>query len=209
MFARNETVFKLMRSLPDREIRGSAWIRKRFGAKLDRWLADSVERFDYPTFKLALMLGADPQIDACIGTDYPLATRIARSDEPDFLRSLLSFGADVRANGSPGGYLPIHMAASKGAGRTLRVLIEFGADVGERYLHPEGTDSKTSTVGWSALIIACKQSKPAAIAPLLAAGADPNDRDGSGASVLDMCEKSGCAEGARMIREAMARVATK
>lgn len=209
MFARNQTVCKFMLSLPDRKIWGSTWVRGRFGAKLDRWLTTSVERFDYPSFKCALMLGADPKIDASIGTDYPLATRIARSDEPDFLRSLLGFGADVRANGAPGAYLPIHMAASKGAGRTLRVLIEFGADVGERYLHQEGTDSKTSTVGWSALIIACRQSKPDAIAPLLAAGADPNDRDGSGASVLDMCEKSGCAEGARMIREAMARVATK
>lgn len=209
MFARNETVCKFMRSLPDRKIRGSTWARGRFGATLDRWLTTSVERFDYPSFKLALMLGADPKIDACIGTDYPLATRIARSDEPDFLRSLLLFGADVRANSPPGAYLPIHMAASKGAGRTLSVLIEFGADVGERYLHSEGASLKASTTGWSPLIIACLQSKPDAIAPLLAAGADPCDRDGSGASVLDMCEKAGCAEGALMIRKAMERAAAK
>lgn len=177
---------KLARLLPDKPASFSLILKiLSFQAKLDSWLAQSVEDFDYLQFKLALYLGANPNINACIGHEYPLVTRLARSGESIFLETLHIYGASVDARLPPNSFLPLHMAAIKGMSDSINILVKFGADIHARF--SPSANNQSTTLGICAIISACKHNKLDALQALLAAGANPDDTDETHQSALNIC----------------------
>lgn len=147
-----------------------------------------MEKFDYIGFKLALCLGANPNIDSQIQKGYHLVTRCARSGEVELLQLLLDFGADVNAGEAKGGYLPIHMAAAKGHAPILELLVRYGADIHCVYQLLDNNRVMQDR-GWTPLICACRQNQTQAVITLLKLGANPLDKDDLGVGALDIATK--------------------
>lgn len=81
MFKRNSLAIYVAKSLPDKPIFFHSVMKKYFQEKLNKVLTNSMEKFNYPMFKISLYLGANPNIDAQIKKGYHLVTRCARSGE--------------------------------------------------------------------------------------------------------------------------------
>jgi ankyrin repeat protein len=198
---RNNIVLDFFQRLPNQPLGFSSFFKKHFQFKLNKLLTNSMEIFDYPKFKLALMLGANPNIDAQIKKDYHLVTRCARSGEALFLNTLIEFGGDVHANLPVGGYFPIHMAATKGMASTIEILVKHGANIHAVYHLEEIKPKDGYPLGWSALICACMQNKTEAVEKLLELGANPFDTNEKGISAIDICLKNNNSKLANILQE--------
>jgi ankyrin repeat protein len=98
----------------------------------NRLLLFGMERFSFPMMKLALLLGANPNIDVNFvdRKGYHLVTRCARSGRADLLDLLLKYGGDKHAPSSAWDSIqPIHMAASKGHVEYVKVLSAHGVSL--------------------------------------------------------------------------------
>lgn len=186
---RNSFFIKLVKTLPNKPIFCASFLQKKFQSKLNGLLTNSIEKFNYVGFKLALYLGANPNIDAQTQLGYPLVTRVARSGEALFLDTLLNFGGNVHANLPKGGYFPIHMAATKGMELSIETLFKHGADINAVYELEGIKPLNDNPLGWSPLICACINNKTLAGQKLLELGANPFDTNEKGVSALDICLK--------------------
>lgn len=127
-------------------------------------------RVQVASMKALLAHGADIDRLDSLGES---ALSIAAGDEDDRgVEYLLSVGADVFAGSDD---LPLASAASTGTVRSLRRLLDAGAD-------PHHRDSN----GWTALMHAAEAGHPGAIEVLIAAGADPTERSNDGRSAADV-----------------------
>ncbi len=179
----------MAKSLPNKSIFCAPFFQKHFQSKLNVLLTDSMEKFNYVGFKLALYLGANPNIDAQTKLGYPLVTRAARSGEALFLDTLLNFGASSHANLPKGGYFPLHMAATKGMEKAIEVLIMHDADINAIYELEGIKPLHDNPLGWTPLICACINNKTLAGQKLLELGANPFDTNEKGVSAIDICLK--------------------
>lgn len=186
---RHPLVINLFKNFPNEPIRLSQTFKKNHQSKLDNWLTTSMETFNYPLFKISLMLGANPNIDAKILKGYNLVTRCARSGEALFLETLIEFGGDVHSNCPLGGYLPLHIAATKGMASTIEVLIKHKANIHAVYYLDDIQPKEGLPFGWTALICACMQNKTDAAKKLLDLGANPFDTNEKGVSALEIAKK--------------------
>lgn len=187
---RNRLLINLIKCLPNKSIFCNKLLGRQFQKQLNYLLTNSMETFNYPGFKLALYLGADPNIDAQIKVGYHLVTRSARSGEELFLDTLLTFGGNVHANLSKGGYFPIHMAATKGMETTIEILIKHGADINAVYQLDGYEKDSVYPCGWTPLICACIHNKTMAGKKLLDLGANPFDINENGITAVDICLKN-------------------
>lgn len=190
MLTRNPITIYLAKCLPNKPVFLSPIFKKFFQNKLNRLLTNSMEKFNYVGFKLALYLGANPNIDAQIKQGYHLVTRCARSGEGLFLETLLKFGGDVHANLPKGGYFPIHMSATKGHAISIELLVKYGADIHAVYELPEISKVSNYPLGWTALICSCIHNKTEAGKKLLDLGANPLDANEKGVSSIGICLKN-------------------
>lgn len=186
MLKNNQSVINLMESIPYKPVFFSSFLKKHYQKKLNELLINSMEDFNYPTFKLALYLGAEPNIDVISQKDYHLVTRCARSGEALFLNTLLNFGGNVTANEAIGGYLPLHMAATKGMVETIDILIKHGANINAVY-EVNSTKKTKNPKGWTPLICACIHNKTEAGKKLLDLGANPFDKNEKGLNAVTIC----------------------
>jgi len=102
---------------------------------------------------------------------------------PDMIRRLLDAGADANAV-DPGGETPLMTAARTGSPAALRLLIERGARV----------DAREPEFQQTALMIAVREDRDAAVEVLLGAGASPNvqTRKGPTPAFVPPCKGTGC-----------------
>lgn len=220
MLKNNQSIINLMESIPYKPVFFSSFLKKHYQKKLNELLINSMEDFNYPTFKLALYLGAEPntsiqslkdhhlilgttrngmsnlnslndQLDKNIKVTSQkgdhLVTCCTKNGEPLFLNTLLNFGGNVEANEQPGGYLPLHMAATKGMVEAIEVLIKHGADINAVYEVSTTTKKSRNPKGWTPLICACIHNKPEAVKKLLELGANPFDKNEKGTNAATIC----------------------
>ena len=95
-------------------------------------------------------------------------------------RRLLDAGADPNAE-DKGGYTVLMLAASRGHGDLVRLLIARGADL----------DHQEPGAGWSALLWAAKDGRQDSVAILLSQGANPNLQDVDGRDARDWARANG------------------
>lgn len=198
---RSNLIINMFKSFSNQKIGISHFLQKNYQEKLNKMLTHNMEVFNYPLFKLALILGANPNIDAQIKKDYHLVTRCARSGEALFLETLINFGGDVHANLPIGGYFPIHMAATKGMADSIEILVKYGANIHAIYYLEDIKPKEGCPLGWSALVCACMQNKVEATQKLLELGANPFDMNEKGVSVVDICLKNNNTKLANIILE--------
>lgn len=206
---RNKKLIYLINKLPNKPVFFSRFLKKYWQTKLNKILTASMESFNYPGFKLALYLGAEPNIDAQTQKGYHLVTRCARSGESLFLDTLLDFGGCVNANLPKGSYLPIHMAATKGMQDAIEVLFKHSADINAVYDLEEIKKTTRPTTGWTPLICACIHNKTLAGKKLLDLGANPFDTNEKGVAAVDICLKMKNEELAKYILEKQKSIQSK
>ena len=148
---KNKYLLYFIKKIPNKQFFVSKYIQKNYQNKINQYLLNSMETFNYIGFKLALCLGANPNIDAKIQKGYHLVTRCARSGDALLLSTLLDFGGDINGGTAEGGYLPIHMAATKGHANIIEILIQRGADINSIY-EIEDQNKNMKRVGWTPLV---------------------------------------------------------
>ena len=187
---RNKIIIKFFEKLPNKPTFFSHILKKFYQQNLNKLLTQSMADFNYIGFKAALLMGANPNVDAQSKKGYHLVTRAARSGEILFLETLIKFGGDIHGNAGIGGYLPLHMAATKGMGKAIEVLINYGEGIQSLYILDELKNRVSNFPnGWTAFICACIHNKTEAAKTLLELGADPFDVNEYGISALDICKK--------------------
>ena len=185
---KNKYLLYFIKKIPNKQFFVSKYIQKNYQNKINQYLLNSMETFNYIGFKLALCLGANPNIDAKIQKGYHLVTRCARSGDALLLSTLLDFGGDINGGTAKGGYLPIHMAATKGHANIIEILIQRGADINSIY-EIEDQNKNMKRVGWTPLVCACQENKTDAVLMLLKLGANHLDKNDLGISILDIATK--------------------
>jgi ankyrin repeat protein len=186
---RNKFLVYLIKLLPNEPIFLNSILNKYFKDKLNNLLIKSMKTFNYVGFKLALYLGADPNIDKKVKIGEHLVTQCAGNGNILFLDTLLQFGGSVRANMPKGGYLPIHMAAVNDKDLSIEILFKHGANINAIY-ELEGIDTnKGIPLGWTPLVCACMHNSTLAAKKLLDLGANPFDINEKGIQVMDICLK--------------------
>ncbi len=188
MLRRNKYLIKLVKKIPNKEFFIAKFTKKYTQNYLNKKLLNSMETFDYIGFKLSLCFGANPNIDAKIQKGYHLVTRCARSGDELLLSTLLDFGGDINGGESQGGYLPIHMAATKGHANILELLIQYGSNINAIY-ELKDENNTIQKKGWTPLICACQANKTEAVLMLLKLGANHLDSNDLGVSALDIATK--------------------
>lgn len=192
MLKRNQEFIRWVKKIPNKKMALSSIFQKYFQAWLNKKLTDSMEKFDYPLMKMVLCLGANPNIDAKVGTDYHLITRCARSGDVLLLETLLDFGGDVFGGAQNGGYQPIHMAAVKNHPDIIETLIKYGANVNALFELDELKGKELHPAlprGWTPIICACQHNKTEAVKVLLKNGANHLDINESGVLAIDIATK--------------------
>ena len=93
-------------------------------------LLDGMEGFNALKFKLALHLGANPNISVSFKKGYHLVTRCARSGDLLLLEMLLKYKGNPNAVSSGfGDLMPLHMAVlKKNKYECIDLLIRYGAN---------------------------------------------------------------------------------
>lgn len=188
---RNHLVLNMVAKIPCRRFWFSKYLVSKYQTYLDELLASAMESFNYITFKMALCCGANPNIDAKILKGYHLVSRCARSDEPEFLETLLLFGGDVHGSRGNvfGGYQPIHMAATKGMTSSIDVLLRYGANLEAVYIPEDSLDTSPNRRGWTPLVCACIRNHTDTAIALLRAGANPFATDDNGTGLVRICNR--------------------
>lgn len=186
---RNSNIINYFKWLPNKKMSVHQFFQKHFQNYLNKMLANSMEEFNYPKFKTVLMLGANPNIDAKSKIGYHIVTRCARSGEVDFLEALIQFGGDVEGGTEPGGYTPMHIAATKGMHQSIKLLAKYKADINAVFELSNIDKNTIYPLGWTPFIMACIQNKTQAAKILLDLGADPFDINEKGISALTICKK--------------------
>jgi ankyrin repeat protein len=151
--------------------------------------------------------------------------KMTAKDLPE-IRRLLDAGADVDVRGKKGG-TPLYMAARKGYGEIVKLLIERRADVNAAestglltplilalqnghedvagILLSAGADAKLANRdGVTPLFMAAQQGRVASVKRLLSAGANVNAAARNGATPLLIATNEGHAEVVRILLEARA-----
>ena len=185
---KNKYLLYFIKKIPNKKFFVSKYIQKNYQNKINQYLLNSMETFNYIGFKLALCLGANPNIDVNFKEGYHLVTRCARSGDALLLSTLLDFGGDINGGAYKGGYLPIHMAATKGHANIIEILIQRGADINSIY-EIEDQNKNMKRVGWTPLVCACQENKTDAVLMLLKLGANHLDKNDLGISILDIATK--------------------
>lgn len=185
---RNKFLIQLINFFPNKPLVVAKILKKHYQCSLNTLLTNSMETFNYIGFKTALLLGANPNIDAQTKKGYHLVTRCARSGEDSFLKTLIEFGGDVHGNEAKGGYMPLHMAATKGMASAIEVLVHHGAHIHALYYLKE--HHSYEPIGWTPLICACLHNKTQAAKMLLDLGANPSDTNEHGENALQICIKN-------------------
>lgn len=163
---------------------------------LDAALRAAAEQGDLPTFESLLKQGANVNArDAQQDSAFLLA---ARNGHAALVRAALAAGADVRALNRYGS-TALMGPAYRGHVETVRVLLATPIDI-----------HHVNNLGWTALLeaIALGTDSPAhreIVRLLIERGSNVNAKDGNGASALQLAERKGQAEVARLLRAAGAR----
>lgn len=163
---------------------------------IDAALRAAAERNDLAAFEALLRQGADVNArDAQQDSAFLLA---ARNGHAALVRAALAAGADLRALNRYGS-TALMGPAYRGHVETVRLLVGTTIDV-----------HHVNNLGWTALLeaIALGSDGPAhreIVRLLIERGSDVNARDREGASALQLAERKGQAEVARMLRAAGAR----
>jgi ankyrin repeat protein len=160
---------------------------------IDADLRAAAERNDLAAFEALLRQGADVNArDAQQDSAFLLA---ARNGHAAIVRAALAAGADLRALNRYGS-TALMGPAYRGHVETVRVLLATDIDI-----------HHVNNLGWTAVLeaIALGTDGPAhrdIVRMLIARGSDVNARDREGASALQLAERKGQAEVARMLRGA-------
>lgn len=186
---KNSVLNYLVKLLPHEPIFFSNILRKYFSQSLNNTLIKSIKTLNYPRFKLALYIGADPNLDRKIKVGDHLVTQCSGNGNILFLDTLLQFGGSIRANMPRGGYLPIHSAAANNKDLSIETLAKYGANINAIYELPGILPIKGFPLGWTPLIFACINNSTLAAKKLLDLGANPFDMNEKGISIMDICLK--------------------
>lgn len=143
-------------------------------------LLQAAERGDMPAIEQLLTAQASSNVNVRDHCQWTPLMKAALNGHLEVARRLLDAGAWVDAV-DEGGYTALMVAASNNHPTLIRLLGEHGADLN----HAE------PGLGWTALIWAAKQGHRAAVASLLALGADPQRRDRAGNSAADWARRNG------------------
>lgn len=135
---------------------------------------------DKRVVQLLLEAGADPNLRGADPTGpggsektTPLHCAVWGSARPDVVKTLIKSGADINARCN--GYTPLMEAALFGFPEIINILIDAGADI-------NAAGNKNETALHNALL----EGQSDAVFLLIARGADPDIKDSSGQSPLDM-----------------------
>lgn len=91
------------------------------------------------------------------------------------IQRILSIFPNITNYQDDDGYTALHRAAYNGHTEAIKLLIEYGADIGSR-----------TKDGWQPLHCACKWNKTLSVETLLQHGADPNSQSHGGLTPLHM-----------------------
>ena len=149
-----------------------------------------------------LAAGADPNAKLRLGETPVMAA--ARSGNPDVVRQLLVRGGNVHARAARGQTALMWAVAQKHPD-VVKVLLESGADVGARSdtwsqveaVSPHGHPEYNRAIPYgnnTPLMFAARVGDLASARLLVAAGANVNDEDAWGVSVLALAAHSGFAD---------------
>ena len=170
---------------------------------------------------VALLLGAGADPNAVPSSGETALMAAARTGRVESVRALLQRGADVNAGDAARQQTPLMWAAAHAHADVVQLLVEGGADVHARTAtrrrlgfvagNRNGTGHNPEAIrhysrefaegGFTALLFAAREDNEAAAAALLAAGAQVNDTDASGASALVIAAHSDSARVARLLLE--------
>ena len=152
-----------------------------------------------PMVRALLRAGADPNA-ALLSGEAPIMTA-SRTGDPGVVESLLAAGADPNVTATRG-QTALMWAAAQLHSDVVGVLLEYGADVSIRseqwtqvmavppHSHPDNQQS-VAHGGNTALTFAARVGDLSSARMLVNAGADVNDADARGASVLVLAAHSG------------------
>jgi ankyrin repeat protein len=149
---------------------------------------------------------------------------LARGGDVERVSLLLKVGADIEAR-ETNGYRPLHIAILRNHVSVVRLLLEWGADVGDAKRYPplhfasacgcesivrllleRGADARaTASDGGTALHLASHKGHEPVVRLLLDRGADVNARDGEGRTALVVAGKAGHKDVVRLLVEAARR----
>lgn len=167
--------------------------------------------------RLLVGAGAEPSVAPDTG-ETPLMW-CARTNAVDAMKALVARGADVNAREKSSGQTALMWAVAARHPEVARMLLEAGADPrarsnvttelvykGYRFItsppaHAKGIIETVKRGGFTPLLFAAQQGDQQSAELLLAAGADVNDADASGASVLVVAAHSGHGPLAQMLLE--------
>lgn len=159
------------------------------GHSLSQLLQRAVLAKDRSAAKLLLELGADTSAPDPWGPTVWTAVYDS-GGETDFVRILLENGADLHARGS-NDWTALHVAASRGYGDVVDLLLDFGAEI----------DDRTNVDGClTPLMEAAETGQVDVIRRLLARGARPDLRESYfGRTAREIAERNGHVEAAALL----------
>lgn len=129
-------------------------------------------------------------VNACAPDGFPLLGLAVFFGQTAVFRYLLERGADVNiAARNPARVTPVHAAAARGDGESLRALLERGADANARQQQE-----------FTALHSAAQQGRRDVAELLLEFGADRSARSAEGLTPADMAARAGHTELAARLR---------
>ena len=145
---------------------------------------------------VSLLVGTLAEYDPDDYADYPLIWSAGEGDG-EAVEMLLMEGVGVMDR-SKDGETALHVAAIRGDLRTLRALLQAGAEVDART--PRGQTLFMTPTMW-----AVYHGHVEFVETLLKAGADPTAADENGKTLLTMCQETGSHAMEKLVRDAIQR----